>query len=128
MTYTQLSYVHLATVLPAVLLGTFLLFARKGTPLHKLSGKLYMTLMLFTATVTLFMPAVVGPQVIGHFGFIHLFSLLTFFAVFSALTAIRAGNVRRHAQAMVGLYIGGILVAGAFALMPGRMLHVWLFG
>ena len=128
MTYTQLSYIHFATILPAVVLGTYLLLSRKGSPLHKVLGKLYMVLMLITGAVTLFMPAVVGPQLIGHFGFIHLFSLLTFFAVYSAWTGIRQGNVRRHAQAMVGLYIGGVLIAGAFALMPGRQLHQWLFG
>ena len=128
MTYTQLSYIHLATILPAVVLGTYLLLSRKGSPLHKALGKLYMVLMLITGAVTLFMPAVVGPQLIGHLGFIHLFSLLTFFAVYSAWTGIRQGNVRRHAQAMVGLYIGGVLIAGAFALMPGRQLHHWLFG
>jgi uncharacterized membrane protein len=29
---------------------------------------------------------------------------------------------------MLGLYFGGILIAGAFAFTPGRMLHAWLFG
>jgi uncharacterized membrane protein len=29
---------------------------------------------------------------------------------------------------MLGLYLGGILIAGAFAFSPGRMLHAWLFG
>jgi uncharacterized membrane protein len=29
---------------------------------------------------------------------------------------------------MVSLYVGGLLVAGALAWMPGRMLHGWLFG
>ena len=33
--------------------------------------------MLVTAVTTLFMPAMVGQMLFGHFGFIHLFSLLT---------------------------------------------------
>jgi len=28
---------------------------------------------------------------------------------------------------MIGVYVGGILIAGTFALMPGRLLHEWLF-
>jgi uncharacterized membrane protein len=28
---------------------------------------------------------------------------------------------------MIGLYIGGILIAGSFAFMPGRLMNQWLF-
>jgi len=33
-----------------------------------------------------------------------------------------------HRANMLGVYVGGVLIAGAFALMPGRLLHGWLFG
>jgi uncharacterized membrane protein len=58
MTYTQLAYLHLATVLPAFAIGAFRLIRRKRTPSHKLLGKIYMLLMLVTALITLAMPAV----------------------------------------------------------------------
>ena len=74
------------------------------------------------------MPAEVGPQVLGHFGFIHLFSVLVLVSVPLAVYNIRRGNVAGHRNNMVGVYIGGILIAGTFAFMPGRMLHGWLFG
>jgi uncharacterized membrane protein len=61
MQYYYLAYSHLATIVPAFLIGTYLLIRRKGTPNHKLLGKIYMALMLVTATITLFMPAQVGP-------------------------------------------------------------------
>ena len=128
MTYTQLAYLHLATVLPAFAIGAFQLLRRKGTRIHKLLGKIYMVLMLATGLITLVMPAKVGPQLLNHFGFIHVFSLLTLLNVPIAYVAIRCGNVRAHRAAMISLYIGGILIAGTFAFMPGRMLHQWLFG
>jgi uncharacterized membrane protein len=128
MTYTQLAYLHLATVLPAFAIGAFQLLRRKGTPSHKLLGKIYMVLMLLTGLITLAMPAEVGPRFLGHFGFIHLFSFLTLYSVPSAYLAIRRGNIKVHRANMIGLYIGGILIAGSFALAPGRMLHAWLFG
>jgi uncharacterized membrane protein len=128
MSYTQLAYLHLATVLPAFVIGTFQLIRRKGTPSHKLLGKIYMVLMLATAFITLAMPAEVGPRFLGHFGFIHAFSFLTLFNVPIAYLAARRGKVRTHRGAMIGLYFGGILIAGAFAFSPGRMLHEWLFG
>jgi uncharacterized membrane protein len=128
MTYTQLVYLHLATVLPAFAIGAFQLLRRKGTPSHKLLGKIYMLLMLATGLITLVMPAEVGPRFLGHFGFIHLFSFLTLYNVPSAYFAIRRGNIKVHRANMIGLYIGGILIAGSFAFAPGRMLHTWLFG
>ena len=128
MTYTQLVYLHLATVLPAFAIGAFQLLRRKGTPSHKLLGKVYMLLMPATGLITLAMPAEVGPRFLGHFGFIHLFSFLTLYSVPSAYFAIRRGNTKVHRANMIGLYVGGILIAGSFAFAPGRMLHEWLFG
>lgn len=127
-TYIQLAYAHLATVLPSFLIGTYLLLNRKGTPLHKALGKLYMTLMLATALVTLAMQANVGPQLLGHFGFIHIFSFIVLYNIPNAYLAARRGNIRAHRGYMLGLYIGGLLIAGSLALEPGRMLHGWLFG
>lgn len=127
MTYEQLSYLHLATIVPAFLLGTFLLARRKGTPVHKVLGRIYLLLMIVTGFTTLFMPAQVGPKFLGHFGFIHAFSLLTLYSAPAAFLAIRQGNVKAHRGNMIGLYVGGILIAGAFAFSPGRMLRDWLF-
>jgi len=128
MTYTQLVYLHLATVLPAFAIGAFQLLRRKGTPTHKLLGKIYMTLMLATGLITLAMPAEVGPRFLGHFGFIHLFSFLALYNVPAAYLAARRGDIKTHRANMIGLYVGGILIAGAFAFSPDRMLYDWLFG
>lgn len=86
-----------------------------------------MVLMLITAVIALFMPSQVGPALFGHFGFIHLFCLLVFYSVPTAYLAIKKGNIKRHRRAMLGLYIGGLLIAGAFTFTPGRLLHHWLF-
>ena len=127
MTYTQLAYLHLSTISPAFLLGTFLLTNRKGTPRHGLYGKVYMLLMLFTAITTLFMSAEVGPTIFNHFGLIHIFSFWVLYSVPSAYIAIRNHDIKKHRSYMIGLYVGGILIAGLFALSPGRLIHSWLF-
>jgi|TARA_B110000503_G_scaffold140395_1_gene231182 uncharacterized membrane protein len=128
MSYMQLTYLHLGTLAPAFALGTYLLINRKGTPLHRILGKLYMGLMLFTAAVTLFMEAQVGPVLLNHFGYIHLLSLFVIYTVPSAYTAILAGNIAVHRRKMIGLYVGALLVAGSFTLTPGRLMHSWIFG
>lgn len=128
MTYLQLAYLHVGTVIPAFFIGTYILIVRKGTPRHKLLGKIYVTLMLITAFITLFMPAMVGPSFLNHFGFIHLLSLLVFVTVPRAILAIRRGDVATHKKHMLGMYIGALLIAGALAMMPGRLMHLWIFG
>ena len=127
MTYQTLMYLHLTTVVPCFFIGTLLLLIKKGTAIHKNFGRVYMVLMLFTAFVTLFMPAAVGPQFLGHFGWIHLFSFLTLYTVPTAYTAIKKGNVRAHKRKMILLYFGAIIIAGGFTFVPGRYLHELFF-
>ena len=119
---------HLLTVLPAALLGAYLLASRKGTPRHRALGKGYMVLMLVTASIALLMPATVGPRLLGHFGFIHIFCLIVLVSVPRAWFAIRRGDRVTHQRGMVFTYVGAIVIAGAFTLAPGRMIHGWLFG
>lgn len=127
MSYHQLAYLHLATIVPAFFIGTAMLLMRKGTPLHKALGRIFMPLMLVTALITLLMPAQVGSRFLGHFGFIHLFSLLVLYSVPTAYLAARRGDIAKHRSSMIGLYAGGLLIAGSFTFMPGRMLNQWLF-
>ncbi|MCA2997553.1 MAG: DUF2306 domain-containing protein [Rhodocyclaceae bacterium] len=127
MTYLNLVYLHLATVLPAFLIGTWLMLNHKGTSLHRLLGKAYMLLMLTTAIVALFIPAVLGPRWLNHFGFIHLFCVLTIYTVPTAYLAARRHDVAAHLSGMIWLYVGGLVIAGSFAFSPGRLLHKWLF-
>ena len=128
MSYLHLAYLHLGTVVPALVIGTILIKLRKGTPVHRVLGRTYMVLMLTTAATVLLMPAQFGPQLMGHFGLIHLFSVLTFYSVIQAWRAIKVGDVQTHRANMIGLYFYGLLIAGSFALLPGRMLNGWLFG
>jgi uncharacterized membrane protein len=115
-TYLPLAYAHLATVLPAFVIGTYMMIVRKGNALHRALGKVYMVLMLATASISLFMPAVVGARLFDHFGFIHLFSLLTLFAVPSAYFAARRHDVKAHKHNMIGLdlrsCLGGCCIRG----------------
>ncbi len=127
MTYEQIALLHLATILPAFLIGTWLLIRPKGSPVHRGFGKLYMVLVLISSALSFLMPARVGPQVIGPFGYIHALSVLAIVAVIVAWYAIKNKNLKRHRNAMIGLYVGGMFIAGSFSFMPGRLLHDWLF-
>lgn len=117
--------VHLATVLPAFAIGTWLIFgSTKGSTMHRVLGATYLALMTATAISTVFIRTI-NP---GGFSPVHLFIPLTLFGVFGALWNVRRGNIRGHRSAMLGLYIGGLLLAGGFTFLPGRLMHRAFFG
>lgn len=119
--------IHLASALPALLLGPVILFMRKGDRTHKALGRIWAGLMLITAISSAFIQAP-GAGIAGTgFSFIHLFTVWTLIALPIAIFAIRTGNVTVHRQAMTGLYIG-LCIAGAFTLVPGRLLGNFVFG
>ncbi len=119
--------IHIATILPAIPLGGYILWAKKGDALHKMLGKIWCCLMLITAAATIWIGSP-GNGIAGTgFSFIHIFTLVTFISVPLAIWSVKHGNVKRHYSAMQGLYIGS-LIAGGFAFLPGRILHILAFG
>jgi uncharacterized membrane protein len=117
--------IHLATVIPAFVIGSWLIFfSTKGAPWHRALGTLYLALMTVTAIAAFFIRSIIP----GSLSPVHLFIPLTLFGVFGALWNIKRGNIRGHRNAMLGLYFGGILIAGGFTLLPGRLLQHVFFG
>lgn len=114
--------VHLATVLPALPMGLWILLSRKGDATHKLLGRIWAMLMMVTALDSLLIR-----QITGALGPIHIFSFITLVSIPYAIWQVRRGNIGAHRRAMTGPYIG-LIVAGLFALMPGRLLGDLIFG
>ena len=120
---------HVFTVVPAFFLGTWLIFfSRKGAPRHRAVGYVYLVLMTVTAIAALFIHEIPAIDIVFGFGPIHLFSFVTLFGVVGALRGAWSHNIKMHRSAMLGVYIGGILIAGTFAFLPGRIMHAMVFG
>lgn len=117
--------IHATAATAALLLGAVVLFRRKGTPLHKAMGRTWVGLMLVVATSALFINEI---RLIGPFSPIHVFVLLTYVGIWQGIREIRRGNVVAHQAAMKSLYLGALLLTGAFTLLPGRRMHDVLFG
>ncbi len=114
--------IHVATVLPAVPLGGFLLLAPKGTRGHKMLGKVWVALMLVTASAAIFIKS--G----GSFSFIHLFIPMTFWASYKLVATARRGDMKGHKKEILSLYLGALMIPGIFSFaIPGRVMNVWLF-
>lgn len=115
---------HVATVLPAALLGAFLLARPKGTPTHRALGKIWLVLMMVTALSTFFIHEI---KLVGDFSPIHLLSIYVLFGSWQAVAAARRHDIAAHRGHVAGMYLGGIVVAGLFTLLPGRLMHTCLF-
>lgn len=121
--------IHVATVIPAFFIGTWQIFlSRKGAPFHRAAGYLYLALMTVTSIAALFIHQLMPRSPFFGMSPIHLLVPLTLFGVVSALWGARTGNIAAHRGAMLGVYIGGILIAGSLAFMPGRIMHATVFG
>lgn len=108
----------------AMLVGAFVLFRRKGTPAHKLLGRVFVILMLIVATSSIFINEI---RLIGPFSPIHIFTVITYAAVAQGVYQIRRGNVAAHRATMQSLYFLALMITGAFTLLPGRRMHDVLF-
>jgi uncharacterized membrane protein len=115
--------IHVATVLPAAVLGPIVFLRRKGTPLHRLLGRFWVGLMVVSALSSLFIHSI---NMFHGFSPIHLISVYVIFGAVFAVRSARAGQIAAHRRQVVGLYLGGIVGAGAFTLLPGRIMNAVL--
>lgn len=120
--------IHLVTALCAFAIGSIILMRPKGTTIHKILGWSFVLLMTATALSAIFIRRTEGIPNIAGFTPIHLFVVLTAVSLPMAIYNIRKGRVKSHAGNMIGLYIGGLVIAGALTFLPGRLLHAMAFG
>lgn len=115
---------HVATVLPAAVLGAVLLARPKGTALHRCLGKVWLLLMVLTSFSTFFIHDL---KTVGDFSPIHLLSVYVIVGSVPAIRAARRRDIRAHRGHVAGMYFGGIVVAGLFTLAPDRVMGAMIF-
>jgi uncharacterized membrane protein len=122
--------VHVGSTLAALILGAWMLAARKGTLNHRRAGWVWVGLMGVAAVSSL----LIAPRstFLGITGLspIHVLTLVTIASLVAGVGAIRRRDRRGHQITMTVLYVSGCIVAGAFTLVPGRLLGdlLWRHG
>lgn len=119
---TPVVLVHLIAAIVALGVGAVVFLRRKGTATHVWFGRSWAVLMMVVALSSF---AITGPD--GKYSWIHGLSVfVTAMVPLAVYFAIR-GRINTHRQIMAGLYIGGLVIAGLFALHPARLLGhaVW---
>jgi uncharacterized membrane protein len=118
--------VHAFAAMAAFALGIVQLAAPKGTLPHRTMGYTWVGLMLLVAATSFVIHH--GTQQFGRFSAIHLLSVTVVILLPLAVLAARRHHVGTHRWAMITLFAGTLIIAGAFTLLPGRIMHRVLFG
>lgn len=115
--------VHLAGALSALAIGTVIWLLPKGRGPHKALGWAWVVAMAATAISSLFITGLNG----NFYSFIHFLSGWTLIALPMAIFAIRNRNITMHRRNMTGIFVGGLIVAGALSFIPGRFMFEFFF-
>ena len=123
-------FLHAIFAILAIPLGLVIFLNKKGTSNHKLLGWIWIVLLVIVSISAIFIQTLNS----GQYSLIHLLIPFTLVSLIYAIWSIRMFKETKkinyrysHRYTMIGLYLGALLVAGTFTLMPGRMIHSLLF-
>ena len=117
--------IHAFAALAAFALGIFQLTAPKGTVRHRTTGWIWVGLMT-TVVVTSF--GIHDMRTWGAWSPIHLLSIFTAVMLPVGILHARRHRVKQHRATMIWIFVGALIVAGIFTLLPGRIMHDVVFG
>jgi uncharacterized membrane protein len=123
-------FLHAVCAFVSFLLGTYVLLNPKGTPRHMQIGRIYLGLMVFVSLSALLIREIDD----NSYSVIHILIPLTLALLAISIFSIRRFRITRdskllvrHKITMIFTYVGGLVIAGAFTLAPGRILHRLIF-
>jgi len=117
--------IHAFAAMSAFALGVVQLAAPKGTLPHRTLGFTWVALMLVVSVSAFFIHEL---RLWGPWSPIHLLAIFTLIMLPVAVWAAHRHAVERHRRAMIGIFVGALVIAGLFTFAPGRIMHAVAFG
>ena len=111
--------VHAVAAIFALMIGVWQLLGAKGTTHHRVLGYCWVAAMIVVTVSSFWIHEI--DQFAG-FSLIHLLSIYVLVTLPAAVMAARSGYVRRHRTMMVSMFLFGLVLAGAFTFLPGRIM------
>lgn len=118
-------FVHAVAALAAFTLGIVQFIGPKGTTMHRIVGWSWVLLMATVAISSFWINTI---KQVGNFSWIHGLAIITLVSLIGAVTAARAHKIDNHRNAMIATFIGALVIAGIFTLLPGRIMYRVVFG
>ena len=109
----------------AFALGVVQFLGPKGTIPHRTIGAIWVLLMLTVAISSFWIHHV---RLWGPWSPIHLISIFTLTMLPLGVWRAHTHHVNAHKWTMIWIFIGGLVIAGAFTFVPGRIMHQVAFG
>ena len=116
--------VHAFAAMAAFAVGVVQLSAPKGTLPHRAIGWLWVSLMLVVSISAFFIHTI---RLWGPWSPIHLLAIFTLVMLPLAVWSAHRHDVVRHRNAMILMFLGALVLAGLFTLLPGRIMHAVVF-
>ena len=117
--------IHAVAAIATFALGVVQFAGPKGTAVHRTVGWLWIALMAAVCVSAFFIHQM---RLWGPWSPIHLLAIITLVALPVAVGHARRHAVTRHRNAMAALFFGALVIAGAFTLIPARIMHAVVFG
>ena len=116
---------HAFAATAAFVLGLVQFAAPKGTLPHRTIGWIWVLLMAVVAASSFWIHQI---RLVGPFSPIHLLSIFTLVMLPLAVWRAHTHRVADHRRIMIMTFIGALVIAGLFTLVPGRIMHRVIFG
>jgi uncharacterized membrane protein len=116
---------HAFAAMGAFALGVVQLSTPKGTLPHRTVGWIWVTLMLVVSISAFFIHQL---RIWGQWSPIHLLAIFTLVMLPVAVWRAHKHKVEAHRRAMLGLFVGALVIAGLFTFVPGRIMYAVIFG
>ena len=116
---------HALAAFAAVPPGAAPLWMPKGGRVHRIMGYIWVALMAIVSLSSFFIHEL---RLVGAFSPIHLLSIFTLWSLYMAIRAAKDRRINAHRRWMQNLYVMALLITGAFTFLPGRTMHMVLFG
>jgi uncharacterized membrane protein len=116
---------HAFAAMSAFVLGLVQLAAPKGTLPHRTLGWIWVVIMFVVAISSFFIHQL---RIWGPWSPIHLISIFTLVMLPLGVWRARHHQVQRHRWTMISIFVGALVIAGLFTLVPGRIMHAVAFG
>lgn len=118
---------HAFAAMAALLLGIIQFIAPKGTLPHRTLGWVWVMLMVIISVSSFWIHGN-SWRLWRSWSPIHLLSIFTPLMLVLGVAYARTRNVRGHRITMISIFIGALVIAGAFTFVPGRIMHKVVFG
>jgi uncharacterized membrane protein len=117
--------IHAFAAMAAFLLGIVQFVGPKGTIPHRTIGLIWVLLMLTVAISSFWIHEI---RLVGPWSPIHLLSIFTLIMLPLGVWYAHTHRVTGHKMTMISIFIGALVIAGLFTLLPGRIMNAVTFG